>query len=106
MASIIELIKKIEKRPAMYIGENSISCLKAFLDGWQLALDYDYIDSLLFQEFQSWVELKYGLPNTRGWHSIILFHSQDQPDALCTFFELFNDYLNERNQRGLGVESA
>jgi hypothetical protein len=32
--NIVKLILEIEKRPAMYIGRNSIFCLKAFLDSW------------------------------------------------------------------------
>ena len=34
MASFKDIIVEIKARPAMYPGANSISCLKAYRDGW------------------------------------------------------------------------
>lgn len=36
MNTLVALILEIEKRPALYIGKNYISCLKSFIDGWCL----------------------------------------------------------------------
>ncbi len=33
----IDLLDRIRALPGMYIGQRSIHCLKAFLDGWRLA---------------------------------------------------------------------
>lgn len=32
--NVIELIRMIKDRPAMYIGKHSIFCLQAFIYGW------------------------------------------------------------------------
>lgn len=96
--SIVELILKIKKRPAMYLGRNSISCLRSFMDGWNHRQPTTVIDAEIIVEFQDWVENKYKLKNTHSWDRIILFYSQDEGTALTNFFELFDKFLVHREQ--------
>lgn len=92
MNSIIELITQIKTRPAMYIGRNSISCLKAFIDGWYLRTPETVIDSTVMDDFQNWVEKKYNIKTSHSWCDIILFYSQDENDALSNFFREFDEF--------------
>lgn len=93
--SILELISQIEKRPSMYIGKNSISCLRAFLDGWTFRSSENISDMDKFNKFQSWIEERYNLPQTQSWDRIILFYSVDESDALQNFFRLHKLFLSE-----------
>ena len=93
MASIVELIKEIQKRPAMYISKNYISCLKAFLDGWYIRDSSNLADGDIMGHFQDWIENKYGVKTSHSWNDIILFYSQDEANALKVFFELFEEFL-------------
>ncbi len=96
--SIVELILKIKKRPAMYLGRNSISCLRSFIDGWNHRDASSVSDAEIIGEFQSWVEYKYKLKNAHSWDRIILFYSQDEGTALKNFFELFDEFLIQREE--------
>lgn len=95
MNSIFSLIKLIEKRPAMYLGRNSISCLKSFLDGWYLRDPDNVIDAEIMNDFQSWVEKKYDVSGNQSWCDIILFYSQDEGTALTNFFRHFDQWAKE-----------
>lgn len=92
---MLELIKKIEKRPSLYLGCHSINYLRVFLNGFLYAMPKDesiefYKD---FEGFQAYTQKKYQVTTTQGWHQIILFYSANEADALDKFFEIFNDFL-------------
>lgn len=89
MNSIVELLKLVKERPAMYIGKNMISCLKAFLDGWYLRNPDGIIDVNIMGAFQDYIEKKYNQPSYRSWCDILLYISQDESIALDLFFEEF-----------------
>ena len=59
MNSVVELILKIKERPAMYITRESISCLKAFIDGWCIGLQEKIVDADVMESFQTAIEKKY-----------------------------------------------
>jgi hypothetical protein len=92
MASIVDLLLKIEKRPAMYISRHSIVCLKAFLDGWYLRSPQDVSDADIMEKYQDWICEKYNVKTSHSWDRILLFYSQDEFDALNLFFSIFNDF--------------
>jgi len=95
MASFKEVILKIKERPSMYLGTNSISCLKAFLDGWYFRDEEGVDDVELMNAFQTWIVNRFSVKGTQSYARIILFYSQDECSALKTFFELFDSFLIE-----------
>ena len=90
MNNLIELIGLIEKRPAFYLGRNTISTLRAFLDGWVMREPSTVIDSNVLNDFQQYIEEYYSIRG-HSWDKIILLFSQDEADALDTFFIRFNE---------------
>jgi hypothetical protein len=53
----------------------------------------DLVDGDVFQGFQAWVEDTYKMREFhKSWDKIILFHSQDEADAVDWFFELFKTF--------------
>ena len=95
--NIVDLIKIIEKRPAMYISYNSISCLKSFIDGYYFRNTNDEIGMNILNDFSKWLQSLYDLDDKKGWEKIILFYSQDEADALKNFFNFFNEFLKGRS---------
>lgn len=93
MDSIKELIALVKTRPAMYIGKRSITSLKAFLDGWYFRSPDTVEDIEVMSYFQEWIEKKYSIRSSHSWSEIILFYSQDECDALDTFFKEFETFL-------------
>ncbi|MDO1450831.1 hypothetical protein Q0590_31445 [Rhodocytophaga aerolata] len=95
MNSIKELILKIKERPSAYLGKKSVSCLKAFLDGWYLRDMTGVEDMHLMHYIQEAVEDYYNMKDTHSWDRILLFYSEDEADALAKFFILFDKIINE-----------
>jgi len=95
MNSIIDLLKLVKERPAMYISRNSISCLKAFLDGWYLRDTDGVTDVHIMGELQDYTEKKYNENPVRSWCDILLYNSGDEGKALELFFEDFFGFIDD-----------
>ena len=96
-----EMLQRIKQRPGMFLGECSITRLRAFLDGYMgsrsdLGLPPTQ-QELEFNQFQEWVQTRFKISSSHGWDSIILFYSADERDALNNFFELFDQFCNSEN---------
>lgn len=93
MLDLHDLIRNIEERPALYLGQPDISHLSAFLSGYFFARRQSGIPETLqeqqFSEFQSWVEQKFNAPHSQPWEKIICFFSPDETASLQQFFVLF-----------------
>jgi hypothetical protein len=99
MASIVHLIQMIKPRPPMYIGRSSLSCLRAFIDGWSFAHEGRVDDATVLHEFQGWVARKCGVKEDFAWDRVILFVTLDEPVALTTFFEWFDEFLADKQRQ-------
>lgn len=92
------LIDAIEKRPPMYIGDNKITSLNAFLAGYRTATSFhDIQDEKVFPPFRyffDWTALKYGrTSSTMGWCNIILEeNNNDENKSLKEFFKLYKEF--------------
>jgi len=94
MEQVIKIILEIEKRPSMYIGRNSIFCLRAYLYGMMSPLETNKDKELEFiKRFQVWVENKYNIESSHSWADIIHFFSDNEQDALDNFFIDFKTFL-------------
>jgi hypothetical protein len=100
--SFYELIEKVQKRPALYLGKKSISHLQVFLDAYTFARRELSVaqtqEEEEFEEFQEWIEQRFSQHSTQSWSRIILFYSEDESDALNRFFELFTEFLKAKRQ--------
>jgi hypothetical protein len=108
MLDLYDLIRNIQKRPAMYLGQPSISHLRAFLAGYFFArhqLGEPETDrEKHFANFQTWIQEKFNITSSQSWDKIILFFSQDEHKALEQFFELFNEFSKtEHNEATPGI---
>ena len=103
MDSFYDLLQKIEKRPAMYLGRHSIFSLQAFLDGYYFArreLGVPLTEQEAeFQEFLQWIRQKFQVETGQLWASILLFHSADERSAVDRFFSLFAEFVNQEKLR-------
>ena len=97
--NIVKLILEIEKRPAMYIGRNSIFCLKAFLDGWHFRNPKQTENSEILIEFADWIQEKFNIDQySVSWDKLLFLLYQDEEIALNSFFLNFNQFLQEKYQ--------
>ncbi|MBC7971079.1 MAG: hypothetical protein H7Z11_13335 [Verrucomicrobia bacterium] len=96
MVDLYDLLHNIQKRPAMYLGEPSISHLRTFLAGYFFARhqfgEPETDQEKQFSNFQAWVQQKFKLTSSQSWDKVILFYSQDEHKALEQFFALFTEF--------------
>jgi hypothetical protein len=96
-----QLLDKIKTRPVLYLGKRSIFSLQAFLDGYTCACRQLGIpvteQEQEFAEFQDWIEKQFNQQSTRSWARIIVFYSEDKSQALDTFFQLFENFLQRES---------
>ncbi|NJP09991.1 MAG: hypothetical protein HC866_11350 [Leptolyngbyaceae cyanobacterium RU_5_1] len=101
MNDFYELLQKIKKRPAMYLGRHSIFSLQAFLDGYYYARREASIplteQEQEFQQFLQWIRVRFKVETGQPWASIILFHTADEKDAVERFFNLFEEFLKQKS---------
>ncbi|RPD45648.1 hypothetical protein DNI29_15925 [Hymenobacter sediminis] len=90
--SIFDILAKIRKRPAMYLGKPSIHHLHCYLDGWCHGNPNGLREALSFSHFVTWLEKKYEVKSTQGWEKIIDFWSVDEISALDHFFTLLDEF--------------
>ncbi len=100
MDNLYDLLQKIKKRPAMYLGKHSIFNLQAFLDGYyfarrELGIPLTEQESE-FQKFLQWIREKFQVETGQLWASIILFNSADERSAVDRFFSLFEEFINQQ----------
>ncbi|MEG3899989.1 MULTISPECIES: hypothetical protein [unclassified Microcoleus] len=99
MDNLSDILKKIKNKPSVYLGKPSISCLQAFLSGYNVA---QYQLGLPLQQenpldgFQDWIQKKFNIDSSQSWANIILFFSQDETDALDIFFQLFEEFCQSK----------
>ncbi len=99
MNDLYGLLREIQKRPAMYLGRNSIFNLQAFLDGYYLArreLGVPLTEQEQeFQVFLQWMRQRFKVETGQLWASIILFHAADERSAVDLFFDVFEEFLSQ-----------
>jgi hypothetical protein len=109
MSDLYDLLEKIRKRPPMYLGYYSIFNLQSFLAGRYQARHELGIPKTEqerdFEEFQDWIQKKYGIQSSQSWARIINFYSSDEREALNRFFELIEEFLERHNNSETDVKS-
>ncbi|MBE8969189.1 hypothetical protein IQ277_24090 [Nostocales cyanobacterium LEGE 12452] len=103
MAGIKELftlLQKIKDNPVIYIDKPSITCLDSFLTGYidgLITLGFTDIKSCGMEGFQEWIQERAKTNLTLSWAGIILFRSGSERAAFNSFFELFEQFLKQKN---------
>lgn len=90
----------------MYIGERSVHCLKAFLDGFVMGQNDSSESTRFMTEFQEWVQARYGVSTTQSWAQIITFYTPDQPTALEEALKLLAQFSSAREDKGTEGEKG
>jgi hypothetical protein len=97
---LYQILREIEARPGMFLGQCSITRLRSFLDGYRSAradLGLPITEQeRAFAGFQAWLQLKFQVTSSHGWDSIISLQSSDEQAALRLFFQLLQQFQQEQ----------
>lgn len=103
MGHFYEVIKEIIERPCLYMGSKSLTILKAFLDGFNFALNkqglvYEDIglSQIPFCYFNDFVAAHYNYSeSTSGWKNMILNkNNNDEEVSFDVFYTLFYKFYS------------
>ncbi len=98
MSPMLSLLKEMRGRLGMYLGVSSIIRLAAFLRGYELAAErFGGGHDPLLSAFRDWIQQRYQ-SSQRSWEETILLHSADEADAVKRFWQLLDEFLQERSQ--------
>jgi hypothetical protein len=93
-----ELLAKVRRRPAMYLGYSSVTLLRAFLQGYLAALQnthYFAEESALLDKFGSWLCTRLRTRQGYRWDRLLLLFERNEAAALDVFFTHFAEYQAE-----------
>jgi hypothetical protein len=88
-------LERIRQRPAMYLGKNSLSAFRSYMDGYYSAHIELGVESpgLLPKDIHDWVAYRlHFLESTSGYANMILKHTPDEAQGLTRFFELLDEH--------------
>jgi Trp operon repressor len=95
-----DLLQQIKKRPTLYLSRRSIFDLQSFYKGYYVARQLLNLPATEqereFDNFSEWLQKKYEINTRQSWAMLILFNSHDERDALDNFFELFEEFIEQR----------
>ena len=92
------LLEVIRERPAMYLGQRSLSALSSYLQGYRMALSvYDIQSPTLPPDVHDWVAYRlHFYESTSGYRNLILKRVPEESAALDRFFELLDERKNRK----------
>lgn len=88
-----ELLKRIYKRPPLYLGEKSFRNLYEFLNGYiYCCKTYNLEETIHLDEFEKYLQQKNKIEN-RPWNKIIIFWSVGDVNAFENFYKEYSEFL-------------
>ena len=88
--NVIPLLQEIEKRPALFIGNDvTIRCFFHFLSGWQMRDGEICLD----EKMNAFLALKYGDFDSLNWEGLLIKHEGEEA-AFGKFFVYLHEMEN------------
>jgi len=104
MNALFNLLEKIKIKPALYLGNTSISDLRMFIVGYRYArsemgISNTEAESDFYKNFQPWLQNRLSIRTVNAWDKIILLTCIDEKAAFDYFFQLLDEFLQrDRSQ--------
>lgn len=93
---IRELLKKIRKQPALYIGKKSLDRLSHFLSGYVCCIyEQQGIVVQPLPGFQEYISKEFAIQSAHGWSDILLFFSSGEEEAFDKFYIYLDRFYGE-----------
>jgi hypothetical protein len=104
MNTLFNLLEKIKRKPALYLGNTSITDLRMFILGYRFArsemgISNSEAESDFYKNFQPWLQNRLSIRTVNAWDKIILLTSIDEKAAFDYFFQLLDEFIQrDRSQ--------
>lgn len=102
MSGVYSILSKIQEKPGMYIGRQSVSDLFMFLVGYEcrsseLGIDNTEEEDDFYGEFQPWLQKKLGITTVSSWSKMIMLYCHSEKAGFEKFFSLLDEF-KQRNK--------
>ncbi len=107
MNNFYQLLQRIKNDPVLYLSKPSITCLHLFLMGY-LSTRSEIVSDREGKEldgFQNWIQAREKTNLSLSWANIILRRHLVENCAFFEFFELFEQFLKEKDSREIPNEN-
>lgn len=94
-----ELLDMLFERPALYVGQESIHLICAYIDGYQHAADGASKDDL-YRNFNGWVSERFAITSAHNWASIISFMGVSERRGYELAKKLWQEYKSAMRDPG------
>lgn len=97
-----EILSEMKIRPRMFLGENKLEYLHAFINGYMYRkFQEEDIRPEFYPGFQEYIEKFYDVTAGQHWSKIIDFYSDTEEEALQKFFGHLDEYtkMDEDSQK-------
>ncbi len=104
MSEMLALLNEMRtRRLAMYVGTTSLTRLADFLRGYAHALYRlrPHEKDTFLSEFRDWIYQRFQTTENISWEDLVLRHSANEEDAVKRFWELLDEFVQQR-----GVQDA
>jgi hypothetical protein len=97
---LIEMLRKVQRRPGLFLGGVSLGRLSAFITGYLCGrLRPDEKDPPLLRKFAEWLRSDTGIDKEAGWQAYIRFYAIDGQSGVEEFFRQFEAFLSDVQQK-------
>ncbi|WP_019500988.1 hypothetical protein [Pseudanabaena sp. PCC 6802] len=98
MNALFDLLEKIKNKPALYIGNPSITNLRMFVLGYRFARSELNIvnteaETDFHKNFQPWLQKRLSIRTVNAWDKLILLTCINEQAAFEYFFQLLDEFL-------------
>src|ERR671931_1786963 len=96
MGVLADYLEHAKVRPSMFIGEQTVSALYAFIGGFREALLFSGHRDLIYEGFNRWLQEQVLPPGEGNWRRVFLQRGMTEEKALAYFFALWEQYRSSR----------
>jgi hypothetical protein len=100
---LLPFLRMMRRRPASYLGAEDVWSLYLFVHAYSMARsdlgmkEFGRGEETLLSDFKVWLENKFGMTDTRGWHGLIE-RIDGSATNIFTFLRLFDEFLVSRGE--------
>src|SRR5919204_871539 len=113
MGVLADYLERAKVRPDMFIGEQTVSALYAFIGGFREALLFTGNVDPIYEGFNRWLQEQVLPPVEGNWRRVFLARGMTEDEALVHFFALWAEYRRRQAEavtpmspRGAGGQSS
>ncbi len=97
--NLYTVLDRMRERPALYMGEASLTALNNFIYGFREGCNYENSEEPSFDKFNDFIGNYYGKYTTAGWKNLILAnHFGNEAESLKRFFEILDEFRLAENR--------